>query len=189
MPILVGGIMELTDIPSRSASPRLIPETERNRNSQLCRILTSASRRASEAVVFFQQKEAGSDEVVKRAFYSYMGVKKDAQRVIIEKIARSQGIELAPSYSYRNTGEQLGATDLEIDEDFEGIFQTIHEVAADELEFYIHYAAVEKDIRINSILLMLVDLAKEFLFDVKIWYINHKEASPVAGAGLYASIP
>ena len=181
--------MELIETLNSSTSSKIIPETEHNRNSQLCRILTSAARRASEAVVFFEQREAGSEEVVKRAFYSYMGVKKDAQRMIIEKIARSQGIELAPSSALFKTVEEPGATDLEMDENFEDIFQTIHEVAADELEFYIHYAAVEKDIRINSILLMLVDLAKEFLFDVKIWYLNHKEASSVVGADLYAAVP
>jgi|SRR5271157_5957473 len=178
--------MERLGTLSRSISARAVAEREYNSNFQLCRILTSAARRASEAVVFFEERGAGAEGAVRRAFYSYMGVKKDAQRVIIEKIARSQGIELTPVSACQNVDEQLGT--MEIDEDFEDIFQTVHEVAADELEFYLHYAMVEKDVRINSILLMLADLAKEFLFDVKIWYLNHKEISSVVGADFYEAV-
>ncbi len=171
---------------SRSISARTMAERENKSDFQLCRILTLAARRASGAVVFFEERGARAEDVVSRGFYSYMGVKKDAQRVIIDKIARSQGIELTPLSTRQNVDEQLGA--MEIGEDFENIFRTVHEVAADELEFYLHYATVEKDIQINSILLMLADLAKEFLFDVKIWYLNHKETSSVVRADFYEAV-
>jgi hypothetical protein len=77
---------------------------------------------------------------------------------------------------YKNIGS--------VEEELEDIFAFIHEIAADELEFYLNYAAVEKDTRIHSLLLMLADLSKEFLFDVKIWYLNHKEANRILNFGL-----
>jgi hypothetical protein len=36
---------------------------------------------------------------------------------------------------------------------------------------------------------MMADLAKEFLFDVKIWYINHKEANRVLNFGMQEKKP
>ncbi|HUI93490.1 MAG TPA: hypothetical protein VLX68_14690 [Chitinivibrionales bacterium] len=144
-------------------------------HSQITRILTSAIKRATEAVTFFEQKECATETLVQKAFYNYLSVKKDAQRVIIEKIVHCLGIELAPRV-YLMGEEKISLPPCEgIDEGLEHIFKNVHETAADELEFYLSYAAVEKDERINAILLMLADLSREFLFDVKIWYLNHKK--------------
>jgi|GEM_PF-2987350 hypothetical protein len=140
------------------------------------KIFVSAVNRASEAVRFFEEKGAACSNGLKRAFFLYMSVKKDAQRLIIEKIARSQGIEVASEHSGSDPVAGIGPQTAEVEDDFHDIFNIVHEIAADELEFYLNYAAVEKDTRINAILLMLADLSKEFLFDVKIWYLNHKDA-------------
>jgi hypothetical protein len=154
----------------------MISNEEQKISGQYSRILASAVRRAAEAVIFFNEKGALSDNTVVKTFFLYLSVKKDAQRVIIEKIGRSLGIELTPIY-YQSSNEAAGGTDEKAEEDLYDIFHIVHEVAADELEFYLNYAAVEKDGGINSLLLMLADLAKEFLFDIKIWYLNHKDAN------------
>lgn len=145
-------------------------------DSHYSRIFVSAVTRASEAVKFFEEKGASCSDGLKRAFFLYMSVKKDAQRLIIEKIARSQGIEVASEYSVSDPVAGTLPKTAEVEDDFHDIFNIVHEIAADELEFYLNYAAVEKDTRINAILLMLADLSKEFLFNVKIWYLNHKDA-------------
>jgi hypothetical protein len=154
----------------------MISNEEQKIAEQYSRILASAVRRASEAVIFFNEKGALCENCVAKTFFLYLSVKKDAQRIIIEKIGRSIGIELTPVYYQSGNGAGCG-TDEKVKEDLYDIFHIVHEVAADELEFYLNYAAVEKDGGINSLLLMLADLAKEFLFDIKIWYLNHKDSN------------
>ena len=168
---------------------RVILGGKLNRNPQVSRILTSAAKRATEAVGFFEEKGALSDNVLTRAFYLYMSVKKDAQRAIIWKIVQSLGLEIAPVLGCPQGDDALGERGFEIGESLEDVFGIVHEVAADELEFYISYASVEKDTKVNSILLMLADLAKEFLFDAKIWYLNHKENTAAMDFGLQDAFP
>ena len=152
---------------------------------QNSKILASAVTRAAEGVAFLEEKGAASENVVNKSFFLYMGVKKDAQRVIIEKIARSMGIELSPDFHSRDSDAGTGILKKEIDETLEDIFKIAHEVAADELEFYLNYAAVEQNKTTNSLILMLADLAKEFLFDMKIWYLTHKNRDDaVAGPSI-----
>jgi hypothetical protein len=135
-------------------------------------ILEAALKRSGEAVRFFEKKSETSRRTLIRAFYMYLSVKKEAQRSIIEKIAFSLGLEMVVS---KNNNYLLEIPENSGEEEYCKIFQTIHEIAADELEFYLNYAAVETDPKIKSFILMLADLSKEFLFDVKIWYLNHKE--------------
>jgi hypothetical protein len=146
-------------------------------------ILNGSFKRASEAVRFFEEKGASSGKMINKAFFMYLSVKKDAQRTIMEKVARSLGFEM-PFSEYLPDTENKYKDTGNADQELEVIFAFIHEIAADELEFYLNYAAVENDARTHSLLLMLADLAKEFLFDVKIWYINHKEANRVINFGL-----
>ncbi len=140
-------------------------------------IFEDAVQRASEAIRFFEEKGAASDFVLNRAFFMYMSVKKDAQRLIIEKIALSQGIVQPQAYLRGESGAFRAAETSESEENFQNIFSAVHEIAAEELDFYLNFAAKEKDVRLNAILLMLADLSKEFLFDIKIWYLNHKDAA------------
>jgi hypothetical protein len=97
------------------------------------------------------------------------------------------GVETGYVLGGSHEDDGLEKRGVEIDESLEDIFRIVHEVAADELEFYISYASVEKDMKVNSILLMLADLAKEFLFDAKIWYLNHKENVDAVDPGLQDS--
>jgi hypothetical protein len=171
------------------AKSLLFNEEGKGKNaSSFSNILNGSFKRASEAVRFFEKKGASSEKVINRAFFMYLGVKKDAQRTIIEKIARSLGFEMSFSYylpDAENKYKETGSAEQELEE----IFTFIHEIAADELEFYLNYAAVENDPKAHSLLLMMADLAKEFLFDVKIWYINHKEANRVLNFGMQEKKP
>ncbi|HMD69519.1 MAG TPA: hypothetical protein VKF42_11610 [Chitinivibrionales bacterium] len=167
---------------------RVILGGKLDRNPQVSRILFSAAKRATEAVVFFEERGALSDDVLTRAFYFYMSVKKDAQRAIIWKIAQSLGLQTAPVLTYPQEDDAREGSSFD-DESLKDVFGIVHEVAADELEFYISYAAMEKDTKVNSILLMLADLAKEFLFDAKIWYLNHKESTAAMDSGLQDVFP
>jgi hypothetical protein len=151
---------------------------ENGTDARFSNILEGGYKRASEAVLFFKEKGFLSENILKKAFFMYLSVKKDAQRTIMEKIAFSLGFKMPFVEDLQDTEskyQKIGNVEAE----FEKVFAFIHEIAADELEFYLNYAAVEKDARIHSLLLMLADLAKEFLFDVKIWYINHKEANRI----------
>jgi hypothetical protein len=144
-------------------------------NSPFSNVLETAFKRSAEAIKYFENKGETSTRVLNRAFYMYLSVKKEAQRTILQKIAFSLGIELLQASFVSSIDKDFGTND----EEFDGIFRTIHESAADELEFYLNYAAAENDPRVKSFINMLADLSKEFLFDVKIWYLNHKNP-PVA---------
>jgi hypothetical protein len=154
---------------------RTISNKKDQNDLRMVRILTSAIKRASVAVNFFEERGMQSGNLLNKSFWGYLGVKKDAQQEIIGKIARSLGIELVPGIFKVKTMDDGEGTYSEIDDEFENIFKVIHEIAADELEFYLSYAALKNDKKTNSILLMLADLSREFLFDVKIWYLNHKD--------------
>ena len=165
------------------SSPQFNKESDDKHTSSFSNILNGSFKRASEAIRFFEKKGSSSKKVINRAFFMYLSVKKDAQRTIMEKIARSLGFEM-PLGEYLQDPENKFRDGDSVEEELEEIFAFIHEIAADELEFYLNYAAVEKDIRIHSLLLMLADLSKEFLFDVKIWYLNHKAANRILNFGL-----
>jgi len=144
-------------------------------DSQLTSIIETGLRRSYRAVRFFEKEGAESRRNPIKAFYLYLGVKKDAQRVILEKIAFSFGIELLGTYDDGEINTRVN----KFSEEFETVFNLIHEMAADELEFYLTYAETEKEPKVKSLILMLADLAKEFLFDVKIWYLNHRTTTPL----------
>jgi hypothetical protein len=160
------------------SSPQFNKESDDKNTSSFSNILNGSFKRASEAIRFFEKKGSSSKKVINRAFFMYLSVKKDAQRTIVEKIARSLGFEMPFSEYLADTEKKYKDTGS-VEQELEDIFAFIHEIAADELEFYLNYAAVEKDARIHSLLLMLADLSKEFLFDVKIWYLNHKAANRI----------
>jgi hypothetical protein len=172
-------------IPTRNPirSPLFNKESEDKNSLSFSNILNGSFKRASDAIRFFEEKGSSSEKVINRAFFMYLSVKKDAQRTIMEKIARSLGFEMPFSEYLMNTENKYKNTGS-VEEELEDIFAFIHEIAADELEFYLNYAAVETDARIHTLLLMLADLAKEFLFDVKIWYLNHKEVNRILNSGL-----
>lgn len=108
-----------------------------------------------------------------KAFFMYLGVKKDAQRKLLEKIAHGLGITLSPHsrVAGKNAMDNVGY------ESFEGIFTIVNQIASDELEFYENYAALEIDAKVKSFINMLADFSKEFLFDIRIWYLTHKETN------------
>lgn len=157
---------------------------EETNNLQFSDILESALRRSTESVVFFEKKAETSRRIVNRAFFLYLSAKKDAQLTVLKKIAYSFGLEKALSRKAEGCHDDLELNENNADEDYRDIFKAIHEIAADELEYYINYATLENNQKIKSFILMLADLAKEFLFDVKIWYLNHKDAACSLNTGL-----
>jgi hypothetical protein len=167
--------MEKITIKNGDGSLQSSGEQKGSFNFQLINIFETALKRSSEAIQFFEKKGAASQNILNRAFFLYLGVKKDAQRMILEKIAVSLGIEVSV---FREEENADNAVEL-YQEAYENIFDIVHEIAGDELEFYLNYAAIEDDPRIRSFILMLADFSKEFLFDVKIWYLNHKDAGIV----------
>ncbi len=145
-------------------------KTEDNISLHLKHLLEAAFKRSFDAVSFFEKKAASSRDVLSKAFFLYLSVKKDAQRVILKKIAISLGFTLHLHYEESITHEDFKISQEEI----EDIYQTVSEVTGKELDFYLTYASVENRPRIKSFILILADLAKEFLFDSKIWFLNHK---------------
>jgi len=87
-----------------------------------------------------------SPSLVNKAFFQYLGVKKDAQRRVLEKISLSMGLELKPVSWLPHFENSYENAEL-ADESFGDIFTLIHEISADELEFYLAYAAVERNAR------------------------------------------
>jgi hypothetical protein len=152
-------------------------------------ILTLAVRRASEAIQFFEERGAFTERVPNKSFFLYVSVKKDAQRVIIEKIGHSMGIELDHGHFRPRKYADDRLTNSVFENDFNGIFEIIQEIAADEVEFYLAHAEMEKNGKIRSLLFMLADLAKEFLLDIKLWRLYHKSAPDSSPEGICNSAP
>lgn len=143
---------------------------EENRIHLTC-ILESAIKRSFEAVSFFEMQDATCLSADCKAFFMYLGVKKDAQRKLLEKIGTGMGITL----SKHRRVTSINSMDNTGQESYEELFTIVNQIASDELEFYENYAALENDHKVKSFLHMLADFSKEFLFDLKIWYLTHKE--------------
>jgi hypothetical protein len=159
--------------------PHVIEKGQDGNVARFTKIIGSGYKRACNAVVFFEKKGTLSEKILKKAFFKYLGVKKDAQRKIMEKIAQSMGIELTQPAGIPFL-ENIPQKNAEIEEEkFDKIYQSIYEIAEDELEFYLNYAEVAKDAKSRTLILMMADLSKEFLFDLKIWYLNHKTANRI----------
>jgi hypothetical protein len=161
---------------------------EEGYNSQFSVILEVALKRSGDAVRFFERKGESSQRIINRAFFLYLSVKKEAQRAILEKIAYSLGLEKALEGKTQSNYSGLELHENEVEEDYCTIFQTIQKIAADELEFYLNYAGIENEPKVKSFIFMLADLSKEFLFDVKIWYLNHKESMCYSNAGMHETV-
>lgn len=172
--------MEQVKLNQKAGSSPSNGKREGTFNFQVTHIFETGLKRSFEAVKFFEKKGEASQNMLNRAFFLYLSVKKDAQRMILEKIAVSLGIELSLCCE-----ETISDNGFELyQEEYESIFNIVHEIAADELEFYLNYAAVENDPKIKSFIMLLADLSKEFLFDTKIWYLNHKDYSYKSDAEL-----
>jgi hypothetical protein len=158
-------------------------------NVQFSAVLEAAIKRSGDAVSFLRNRGEKSRRIINRAFYLYLSVKKDAQRAILEKIAYSLGLEKVLAGKDRSVAGYSTLNENDDEEEYGTIFKLIYERAADEFEFYLNYAAVEKEPRIRSLIYMLADLSKEFLFDVKIWYLNHKDSNCYSNAGMQEKMP
>jgi hypothetical protein len=165
-------------------SPVIQRCTEEN-DLQVCNIIAGALKRADEAVRFFEINGVTSKRILNRAFFMYLSVKKDAQRKMLTRIASSLGIELSSSFEPINPDSKFES----YQEEYGNIFKIIQEITSDELEFYLNYAAVEQDPKVKNLILLLADFSKEFLFDVKIWYMNHKECPCIQNAELNPQSP
>jgi hypothetical protein len=166
------------------SSPLDQRSTEEN-DLQICNIIAGALKRADEAVRFFEINGVTSKRMLNRAFFMYLNVKKDAQRKMLGRIASSLGIELSLSFEPINPDSKYES----YQEEYGNIFKIIQEITSDELEFYLNYAAVERDQKVKNLILLLADFSKEFLFDVKIWYLNHKECPCIQNAELKTQPP
>ena len=138
------------------------------------RILNTGLRRTSEAMQVFEERGSSDLKLACKAFYHYLSVKKAAQRVIMEKVAYSLDIEISPEFDDPFDTLGFSGSLAENEECLHEIFETINEAALSELEFYLNYLSLEKDPKIKALLCIFADLSKEFLFDLRIWYINHK---------------
>ena len=66
------------------SSPLFNKESNDKNASSFSNILKGSFKRASEAVRFFEGKGASSEKMINKAFFMYLGVKKDAQRLLLE---------------------------------------------------------------------------------------------------------
>jgi hypothetical protein len=176
----------ITYQPTGPSSPAV--KREETINLQFSAILESAIRKSADSVIFFERMGETSSLIMNKAFFLYLSVKKNAQLAILEKIAYCFGLEKSFAVEGRQISECLELNENKSEEEYGTIFHTIHEIAADELEFYMNYAELERDTKIKSFILMLADLSKEFLFDVKIWYLNHKDTPYILNGELQETV-
>src|SRR5271157_5521845 len=142
------------------------------------RIINAALRRTFDAENFFAKSAQKSANDVKKSFFSLLSERKASQRIIIDKIRRSFGVERVNTKD--GSKMQNRGVDAHSEEDFRIIFESICEKTVDELDFYINFLSVEKHPMIISLLLMCADLQKDFLFEARVQYFEHQSKTSLS---------
>ncbi len=104
----------------------------------------------------------------------YIAGKKKTQRRYLEKIIRNSGFEISlspPDFEEKTNYLNLYSIPLK-DYSLKEIFNSVFENAQKELEFYLFLKIVQKNDIHKTLLNMLIDLAGDFLFEVKIGYLG-----------------
>jgi hypothetical protein len=121
---------------------------------------------------FLEKRALKSASAINRSYLLLLSEKKAAQRVVIDKISKNFG---AGDSNPRNTDIGREESTEPYDEDgLHRVFETVYEKTIDELDFYINFLLIEHHPIVSSLLLTLVNLSKDFLFEVKIRYLEHQ---------------
>jgi|WetSurMetagenome_2_1015567.scaffolds.fasta_scaffold160029_2 hypothetical protein len=145
-------------------------------------IAQAALHRAKAAEAFLRSGVKNAADFHSGAFFQQLVNQKVLHRRIIEKI--SPDFECAPFAANEDMPEPLDMTispgDQSVSKTAElrlclrEIFEIVYEKALDELDFYLNFLLVEKHPVMSSLLQSLANLAKDYLFEVKLRYLEHQ---------------
>jgi hypothetical protein len=155
-------------------------ENENNFSKRFFQIIQASLNRTEAAKAFFNLGAQNAVDSNSKAFLQQLESKKDLHCRIIEKIGRNSEILPFPMITgkpeYKDTAQHYGdhsvfqAADLATR--IHNIFEIVYEKALDELDFYLNFLLIEKHPVISSLLLSLANLSKDFLFEVKLGYLE-----------------
>ena len=159
-----------------------ISEDSDDFSRRFLQIIQSALGRAEAAEAFFGSAAQNAPDSVSRAFFLQLANKKALHRRIVEKIGLNAELLSCPM----NDGESECAKASPPYDSFHSpraaqpavlirnIFELVYEKAMDELDFYLNFVLIEKHPIITSLLFSLANLSKDFLFEVKLRYLEHQ---------------
>jgi hypothetical protein len=145
-------------------------------------IAQAALHRTEAAEAFLHSGVQNAGDFHSGTFFQQLANQKALHRRIIEKIGRD--FELLPYSMNDDVSEPLDETILFVDHSvssiaelgirIRNIFEIVYEKALDELNFYLNFLLIEKHPVIASLLLSLANLSKDYLFEVKLRYLERQ---------------
>jgi hypothetical protein len=159
-----------------------ISEDSDDFSQRFFQITQAALNRTEAAKAFFSSGARNADDSHSKTFFQQLENKKVLHLRIIEKIGRDS--ELLPFPINSDAPEHEDAVVYSNDHSvfrtaeptmhIRNIFEIVYEKALDELNFYLNFLLLEKHPVITSLLLSLANLSKDFLFEVKLRYLEHQ---------------
>ena len=137
-------------------------------------IITFAFLKVSESSFYYSEESKISTDRTNKLFLRYLDKKKRNQLKFIKKIAEDSNVDIT-SYnghiSPENRYLHFHLPPLK-NRSLKELYTLSYENAKKELEFFQFLTILQKNSMHNSLIITLIDLTKDFLFDVKMGYIN-----------------
>ena len=151
-----------------------------NFSPRFLQIIQSAASRAEAAEAFFVLAAQNAFDRASRSFFRRLADKKALHGRIIEKIGINANLlsgqmnhgESVYLESSLISGDPYGHQVVEPANHLRNIFEMVYEKTMDELNFYLNFLFIEKHPIIASLLFSMANLSRDFLFEVKIGYLE-----------------
>ena len=136
-------------------------------------ILTFALLKSARGIYYYNNQALYCKNRTNKSFLLYLAEKKRHQLAFLEKIAEKSTNENFSAYEFHNNFNYLN---IYITPLFNHSLRDIYTIAYDyvkkELEFFQFLKILPKNDMHHSLLDTLIDLSKDFLFDVKMGYLK-----------------
>ena len=130
--------------------------------------------RNDEAISYFRSQAKKCKNPTSKMFLHFLTGKKREQHIILEKIVSKYNHKISSLINNIPDQKRLlvnQSNDLYLN-DIRDIYKFAYEYAINELDFYIHISSLVRNNLAQSALDTLMDLSKDFVFDVRLAYID-----------------
>lgn len=136
-------------------------------------ILTFGLLKSARGIYYYNNQALYCRNKTNKSFLQYLAEKKRHQLAFLEKIAEKSNNENFSSNEFHNNFNYLNIylTPL-FNHSLRDIYNTAYDYAKKELEFFQFLRILQKNAMHHSLLDALIDLSKDFLFDVKMGYLE-----------------
>lgn len=143
------------------------------RDSLIDDILTFAFLKASEGSYYYWKQAHKCNDISKKTFLLYLAAKKKKQMNYIQRIAdEAQGC-IQCKKEFKNSFDYLQIyTEQLYTHPVKEIYTISYDYAKKELEFFKFLKILKKNSLHHSVLEALVDIVKDFAFEIKLGYIK-----------------